>query len=206
MEAELAFSNAAYSGGIYPARDFIGHDDEMYGVGISPDGRSLVTAALDNTIREWDLTTGEQIRQIEIPGGQIAHWYGAAVSPDGRQVLVGLEDLSLVLVDVESGEIIHRMAGHDGLIWVIKFSPDGRTALTGAGDGTDFYMRFWDLESGEEIRKFVGHTDSVTDVVYMPDGRTALSVSYDGSMIRWDLETGEILQQIFNVDNELFTS
>ena len=208
-EAELAFSKAAYSGGIYPTRDFIGHEDEMYGVGFSPDGYSLVTAAMDNTIREWDLTTGEQIRQMEIPGGQIAHWYGAAVSPDGRQVLVGLEDLSLILVDVESGEIIHRMAGHDDPIVVIKFSPDGKTALTGAGvepPGTDFYMRFWDLETGEEIRRFEGHTDAVTDVVYMPDGRTALSVSWDGTMIRWDLETGEILQQILNVDNELFTS
>ncbi len=46
------------------------------------------------------------------------------------------------------------------------------------------------------IRRFVGHTAPVWELALSPDGRTALSASGDSTLILWDLETGEILQQL----------
>ena len=45
------------------------------------------------------------------------------------------------------------------------------------------------------VRLFVGHTDSVTSVAISPDEKTMLSTSWDGVLMLWDIETGEILRQ-----------
>ncbi len=61
----------------------------------------------------------------------------------------------------------------------VAFSPDGRHALSGGGDGT---LRLWDIatdETGEMIRTFEGHTDWVFSVAFSPDGQNALSGSKD---------------------------
>ena len=50
--------------------------------------------------------------------------------------------------------------------------PDGRRALSGAGDRT---LRLWDLETGRRTRRFPGHELVVTSVTVLPDGRRALS-------------------------------
>ena len=74
----------------------------------------------------------------------------------------------------------------------VAYSPDGRTALSGAGDRT---LIQWDLETGRPIRHFSGHHRAVFDVAYHPDGQMALSGSYDRSLILWDLTTGQIVRR-----------
>jgi WD40 repeat protein/type II secretory pathway predicted ATPase ExeA len=44
-------------------------------------------------------------------------------------------------------------------------------------------------------RLFAGHSGSVEGVAINPDGRTALSASADGTLILWDLETGESVRR-----------
>ncbi len=45
------------------------------------------------------------------------------------------------------------------------------------------------------VHRYVGHTDSVTSVALSPDEKTMLSTSWDGVLMLWDIETGEILRQ-----------
>ena len=53
----------------------------------SPDGRRIVTASTDNTIRIWDAETGEELLTLSPPPAL----YGlfAALSPDGRYLATG---------------------------------------------------------------------------------------------------------------------
>jgi WD40 repeat protein len=51
------------------------------------------------------------------------------------------------------------------------------------------------LQTGQELRRFEAHTDMVWDVRFSPDGQTAFSASGDGTVIRWDLRTGQILRR-----------
>ena len=71
--------------------------------------------------------------------------------------------------------------------WGLAFSPDGKSALLGLGDGT---VSQWNVEAGVEVRRFIGHTDLVNSVAFSPDGQTALSASSDGTLILWDTATG----------------
>ena len=89
------------------------------------------------------------------------------------------------LWDAATGQERVRCAGHQGLVWSVALSPDGRRALSGGFDKT---MRLWDLDSGQELARFTGHTGVVRRVAFAPDGRSALSCGTDDKEIRlWDL-------------------
>jgi WD40 repeat protein/transcriptional regulator with XRE-family HTH domain len=89
--------------------------------------------------------------------------------------------------------IWHRFAGHTDGVMVVAFSPDGKTALSGAADTT---MILWDVVSGRVIRRFVGHADWVSTVAFSPDGKTALSGSGGNpTLILWDVATGQIIRR-----------
>jgi WD40 repeat protein/DNA-binding CsgD family transcriptional regulator len=55
------------------------------------------------------------------------------------------------------------------------------------------------------VRIFSGHTDAVRSVSVSPDGRTMLSASQDGSLILWDVQTGEQLRQFTGHEGNVWT-
>jgi WD40 repeat protein len=85
------------------------------------------------------------------------------------------------------------MEGHEDVIYVVTYSPDGQTALSGSYDGT---MRLWNTETGREIRQFEQDLGWVLGVAYSPDGRQAVA-AYDEAqvLILWDLETGQEIRR-----------
>jgi WD40 repeat protein/serine/threonine protein kinase len=204
-EAELALSEAAYSPGVIS--NFAGDHGEIPAVWLSTDGSTLLSYSIDITIRQWDVNSGMQIKQTDLPELDIPEgpFWAAAFSPDGSRLLLGLNDFSLVLLDVETGEIVQRMEGHTSPVISVAFSPDGQRAISGSGPldfdtdappGSDLSMRLWDLTTGQEIRRFEGPTHSITELTFTPNGRAAVAGSWDGSLILWDLETGEILHRM----------
>jgi tetratricopeptide (TPR) repeat protein len=69
----------------------------------------------------------------------------------------------------------------------VALSPDGKTALTGSGDGT---ARLWDTATAEPLGEPLRHRSAVVAVAFSPDGRTALTGSEDGTARLWDAATG----------------
>lgn len=56
-------------------RELTGHEDAVYAVGISPDGKMAVTGGADKTVRVWDLAKGtEPSARIITPGALIQEW------------------------------------------------------------------------------------------------------------------------------------
>ncbi|MFQ6030733.1 MAG: WD40 repeat domain-containing protein, partial [Dehalococcoidia bacterium] len=41
-----------------------GHSDYVFGVAVSPDGRQVVSASRDGTLKVWDLATGREQRTL----------------------------------------------------------------------------------------------------------------------------------------------
>lgn len=96
-----------------------------------------------------------------------------------------------VLVWVAQGLSLHRMwRAHADMIWVLTFSPDGRTLASGSWDGA---VKLWDVESGALV--WSGrHTSHVNRLAFAPDGYALASCGNDATIRLWDARSGAQLQ------------
>jgi WD40 repeat protein/serine/threonine protein kinase len=114
---------------------------------------------------------------------------GLTISPEKMTIKRGETVLATIWRKTKPEKVgeVRRFDGHTDGAWGVAFSPDGRYALSGAGDGT---VRLWGVATGREVRRFSGHNKAVDDVAISPDGRRALTGSLDATVRLWDVQTG----------------
>jgi WD40 repeat protein len=181
-EGPLLAASALFPGRTTALRDLKGHDAPVWRAVFTPDGRRVVSAGMDGTLRLWDVADGHELKRVEVRDK--AHVVSLAVSPDGRRLLTGDNQARLTLWDLDELEPQREIKCSGQVVAAVAFSPDGRRALSG---GDDYMMRLWDAETLTELRHFPGHTSSVYGVAFLDDGRRALSGSSDGTIRVWKL-------------------
>jgi WD40 repeat protein len=168
----------------------VGHTGPVEAVAFLPDGCRAISGSYDNTLRLWELATGENLRTLEGHAGSVT---AVAVLADGRRALSGSYDNTLRLWDLASGETMRTFKGHAGSVNAVAVLADGSRAISGSSDTT---LRLWDLATGETMRTLEGHAGSVTAVAVVTDGSRAISGSSDTTLRLWDLATGETLHTL----------
>jgi WD40 repeat protein len=169
-----------------PLRTMKGHDDCLYAVAVSPDGKVLATAGYDQRIKLWDLTTGQEILTI---AGHTDAVYDLAFTPDGRLLASASADSTIKLWEVATGERVDTFSQPTKQQNTVAISPDGRHVAAGGGDNR---IRIWELsetaqeDTNELIVARFAHQGSILRVRYSPDGKTLVSAADDGSVTLWD--------------------
>ena len=103
-------------------KTYAGHEGEVNAARISPDGRFVVSASYDNTIRIWDSGTGLLRLTIQGPKHRYqdrghTHWFSAcAFSPDGGWLAAAGSDPTLKLYDARTGVELLALRGK---AWVV---------------------------------------------------------------------------------------
>ncbi|MBG0831741.1 PD40 domain-containing protein [Planomonospora sp. ID67723] len=158
-----------------------GHAGAVSQVLFTPDGRTLISAGRDRSVRLWDVRSGALLASLM---GHDTWMKAAALSPDGRTLATGGEDGVLVLWDVPGRARIAALPGHERQIREIAFSPDGRTLATASDDHN---VVVWDVERRVRLRTLTGHRAAVRGVAFSPGGRTLASAGDDRAVLLWDL-------------------
>jgi WD40 repeat protein len=157
-------------------------------IAFTPDGSSLVSVDLDNTIKIWDIATGNVVRSWQQTGVWVI-----AVSPDGTLIAGGGTDNKIYVWALQTGNSVTTLQGHTAAVSSIDFNPTCSSLLSECevglvSGGFDNRVRLWNLETGNS-RVLNGHVNPVVVVAFNPNGQSVVSGSSNGAMIEWNVRT-----------------
>jgi WD40 repeat protein len=141
---------------------------------VLPDGSCALSGSSDDTLRLWDLVTGDCLRTLE---GHAKSVTAVAVLADGRRALSGSWDQALRLWDLATGMTLRAFQGHSHWVTAVAVQPDGSRALSGSQDKT---LRLWDLATGECRAEYIA--DAVINCVVFAQADLVVAGSADGKI------------------------
>jgi WD40 repeat protein/tRNA A-37 threonylcarbamoyl transferase component Bud32 len=146
-------------------------------------GCTLVGSVSDGSqVVLWEARTGKQLTILP----STTTVFCLALSPEGKTLAVGEEEpvrpgvvRGLIrLWDVPGCRVRTLLRGHDGSIFGLAFSPDGKLLASGASDGS---LKLWDHAAGRETARLGSHATTLRSLVFSADGRTLVSGSGNDS-------------------------
>ena len=167
-----------------------GHSDWVKAVAIAPDGKTVISASRDDTLKIWDTETDRELKTLTGHSNSVS---AVAIAPDGKTAISASRDDTLKIWDTETGRELKTLTGHSDSVTAVAIAPDGKTAISASDDKT---LKIWDTETGRELKNLTGHSFSVTAVAIAPDGKTAISASSDTTLKIWNTETGRELKTL----------
>lgn len=192
---------------------------------LSPDGRkALAWGGQDSSLVYWDVETAQIDHQIPpLMAGTIIN--SALFAPDGEVAFVAIETpdfmpVGVIALDLATATEIRRLAlpGEAYAVYPIELSPDGKILLTASATGSIDDGTFqsgpifaWDTTSGSVIRQFADMPPDydLGSIAFSPDAQRVLTSDWlDGSVILWDVTTGEpvrVVEDAVAVDRVDFT-
>lgn len=171
-----------------PRWSFAGHEDEADAVTFSADGVRLFSSANDGKLREWEVTSGKLLRELEdVDDGRAVE---LAVSPDGARLAAGSSSGTAKVWSLATGIPEKTLAHGKVEVWQPVWSPDGRWLATTGRDGV---AKLWDVSTGALLTTLEGHGTELHGASFSPDGRRLATASLDRTVRLWSLPDGRQL-------------
>ena len=117
---------------------------EANDVSFSPDGRWLLTASSDRTVRIWDAHNGVELRRLR---GHTSIVSKACFSPCGTYIASASWDETVRVWRTRDGSCMATFSEHENLVTHVAFSPDGKALVSGARNGTVVLRHMHDIIS-----------------------------------------------------------
>jgi WD40 repeat protein len=171
-----------------------GHTADVRTGTFSTDGSRVVTTSDDESVMEWNATSGKPIGKLDLPQSDLPKGFryttGAEFSPNGKFIVVGRRDGLLAIVDAETRKVTQTLKNSGAAIWSVHFDRTGQRVLASSGDG---FVAIWDLPTNSRVL-FFRQASGVGKSQFSPDQRYIVTTSLDNVARIWDATT---LEQVF---------
>ncbi|WP_419192821.1 protein kinase domain-containing protein [Kolteria novifilia] len=169
-----------------PIATLEGHRDTILDLVYSRDGKRLLSASRDGTVRVWDVATRKQI--LEISPGE--HYYVSACwTPDEKAIVTSGNRLQLW--DATTGERL-RTYHQSARVQDFVVTPDGRSIYAAAGE--EGSLARWNVDEENRVATWdvTAPGRSLGSLAIAPDGQTLIWADWTywwvGSRIgSWDI-------------------
>jgi WD40 repeat protein len=160
---------------------FVGHEKVVTSVLFTEDGQTLVSSAMDGTIRSWRVADQTLVRTIAT--GDTACQF-VAYDPLAGDVACRTEVARIGRWDLATGEQVGEpMEGHTNAVQDLAYGYEGRVLASTSADRT---VRLWYLATGQQIgEKMQASDDDTFGIVFSPDSRMLAVASADGGIALW---------------------
>jgi len=145
------------------------------------------------------------------PGGHTSIVKDLAFTPGGSHLVSVGDDKVVRLWDLNTGETIRQYhppigQGHEGRLFSLAVSPDGRRAAVSGYGFTGGRCHIWvfDLVTGQVVQCLKGHADVISALAYNPTGTMLASGSNDLTIRFWDTASGAQLSAVSGPTREIY--
>jgi RNA polymerase sigma factor (sigma-70 family) len=155
---------------------------------ITPDGKRLLSASMDQTIRQFDLQKKEE---LPFPDGYVGRLVYQS-SPNHKQVAIGDASGRIDLWDDSGKTILHTLQQKRAAICLLAYSSEGKYLASSDVEGN---IRVWDCTTGKELkhRKTKADYSFASTLVFLPDS-SKLIIPYDRMQIQlWNWKEDQLL-------------
>ena len=161
-----------------------GHAGAVNGVAWSRDGRWLFSAGADNTLRQWDTTTGKATRSYS---GSNKPLVSLAASADGKRLVAATSDNRILGWPLTANAALGAVPGDLAIttpaaIADVAISGDG-TVIASAG--ADNVVSLWHAVTGKLLERLPAHTSTLRTVAISADARRVASGANDRFVFRF---------------------
>lgn len=164
----------------FKVKAFRGHTDGV--MCLQFDDSFLITGSYDNTVKVWNIETGECLRTLTGHALCIR-----ALHFDDAKLITGSMDRTLKIWNYHTGQCIRTLQGHTDGIVTLDF--DSRILASGSADAT---IKIWNFATGE-CSTLKGHCDLVNKVqIYKK--KLLVSASDDTTVKLWDIASRTCLR------------
>lgn len=122
-------------------------EHSCFSLSFFPDGRSLLSSNGDNTVREWDASTGRELACF-VPHARPESWdlvaCCAAASPDGKTFATWAQG-ALKLWDRNTLRLLREMDTPQPVPVFLAYTPDGQTLIGAGRQRAGEFVYRWDL-------------------------------------------------------------
>jgi WD40 repeat protein len=174
-----------------------GHTSWVTGLAISHTMPTFASSSLDDTVKVWNLNTGEELLTLT---GHTRDINTIAISPNDRLIVSGSDDYTVKIWNFLNGALLKSLEGHTRDVTSVAISPDSRLLVSAGEDRT---IRLWDLNTGALLRVLAGVAGMIKSIAISPDGRLLASGGLDHKVKLWSLQTGEQVQTLIGHNNHI---
>ena len=158
-----------------------GVESHINSVALSPDGRLLATAAGEQPVTIWDLSSGAKEHSYLANDHAVDQ---VEFSPDSTSLIIGCKSPVIRIWSfLHTPDMHHALAGHSKATRTLAFSDDGSLLASGSDDNT---IKLWSVDSERELLTLRGHSQAVSALAFSPRSDRLASVSLDGKVILWE--------------------